>query len=45
MKLGVIALAAIDKLHEENVQLKEENEQLKTRLDNLEQLLKDKGII
>jgi hypothetical protein len=44
-KLGVIALAAIDKLHEENVQLKEENEQLKTRLDNLEQLLKDKGII
>ena len=44
-KLSVIALAAIDKLHEENVQLKEENEQLKTRLDNLEQLLKDKGII
>jgi len=44
-KLGVIALAAIDKLHEENVQLKEENEQLKTRLDNLEAILKEKGIL
>ena len=44
-KLGVIALAAVDKLHEENVQLKEENEQLKTRLDNLEAILKEKGIL
>ena len=44
-KLGVIALAAIDKLHEENIQLKEENEQLKTRLDNLETILKEKGIL
>ena len=44
-KLGVIALAAVDKLHEENVQLKEENEQLKTRLDKLEAILKEKGIL
>jgi hypothetical protein len=44
-KLGVIALAAVDKLHEENIQLKEENEQLKTRLDTLETILKEKGIL
>ena len=51
-KLSVVALAAIDKLHDENVQLKKENkklkeesEQLKSRLDALEELLKSKGII
>ncbi len=35
-KLSVVALAAVDKLHEENVVLKKEVEELKSRLDKIE---------
>ena len=35
-KLSVVALAAIDKLHEENLQLKKEVEELKNRLNKIE---------
>ena len=38
-RLSVIALAAIDKLHETNKQLKAENEDLKDRIANLENLV------
>jgi len=35
-KLSVVALAAVDKLHEENAALKKEVEKLKSRLDKIE---------
>ena len=38
-RLGVIALAAIDKLHEENKKLKEENDNIKERLRKIEEKL------
>ena len=37
-RLGVVALAAIDKLHKENLELREEIEQLKRRLSNIEMI-------
>ena len=38
-RIGVIALAAIDKLHEENKKLKEENDNIKERLRKIEEKL------
>ena len=37
-RLGVVALAAIDKLHKENLELREEIEQLKRRINNIEMI-------
>ena len=41
-RLSVVALAAIDKLHETNKELKAENDELKERLTRLENLVNEK---